>query len=293
MAEEKTEITKPTDFEVLNLAKQPCLVVMSGKDLARKYSIAVPEIIIGRSSDANIILKEHNISRRHARIVIDGERAVLEDLGSTNGTYVNSERITKCQLEDGDLISIGKTILKFSFQSDIDSAFHDEIYNTATHDEMTTLFNRKYFQNHIEAEFARVERYGRDVSLLFLDLDDFKQVNDQFGHQAGDQVLKLTGKTIKSCIRGNIDIPARFGGEEFAILLPETNPKYALKIAEKIRKKIEDLEVDFQGKKIRITVSIGLSGMRTGIASVEDWIREADQNLYEAKRKGKNRTEIS
>lgn len=291
MSEEKTEITKPTDFELLNLSKQPCLIVMSGKDLARKHPLNLPEVIIGRSADANITVKEHNVSRRHAKITFKGDKAHIEDLGSTNGTFVNSERITSVDLEDGDLISIGKTILKLSFQSDIDSAFHDEIYNSATNDELTTLFNRKYFQKHIEAEFARVERYGRDVSLLILDLDNFKQINDQHGHPAGDLVLKACGRTIKSCIRHNVDVPARYGGEEFAILLPETGAKFALKIAEKIRKKIEEMRLDCDGKTLQITVSIGVSSNRTETTSVDALIRDADEKLYMAKRKGKNRVE--
>lgn len=292
MSEEKTEITKPTDFELLNLSKQPCLIVMSGKDLARKFPISLPEVIIGRSADAQITVKEHNVSRRHAKILVQGDKVCLEDLGSTNGTFVNSERISgTVNLEDGDLISIGKTILKFSFQSDIDSAFHEEIYNSATADELTQLFNRKYFQKHIEAEFARVERYGRDVSLLILDLDNFKKINDTYGHPAGDMVLKATGKTIKGCIRNNVDVPARYGGEEFAVLLPETGSKFALKIAEKIRRKIEEMALTFDGKSIPVTASIGVSSNRTETTSVDALIRDADEKLYLAKRKGKNRVE--
>ena len=293
MTEEKTEITKPSNFELLDLKKKPCLIVMSGKDLARKYTISTSEVIIGRSSDANIVIKEHNISRRHAKIIVKGNKVIIEDLGSTNGTFVNSEKIKSKVLKDADLISVGKTILKFSFQSDIDSAFHDEIYNSATNDELTTLFNRKYLQKHIESEFARAERYGRDLSLLMLDIDDFKLVNDKYGHPAGDYVLKSVGKTIKGCVRHNVDIPARYGGEEFAVLLPETGANFALKIAEKIRQKISELQLVYEGTSIDVSVSIGISSNNAATNSIEDLIRRADEKLYVAKRNGKNRVEGS
>lgn len=291
MAEEKTEITKPTDVDLLNLAKKPFLIVMSGNDIGKKYPVSQAEIIIGRSMDAQIVVKENNVSRRHSRLTFKNGKAMVEDLGSTNGTFVNSEKITQCELGDGDLISVGKTILKFSYQSDIDVALHDEIYDSATVDELTRLYNRKYFQKHIESEFARGERYGREVSLIILDLDFFKKMNDTNGHQAGDLVLKSVGKAVKDSIRSNVDVPARFGGEEFAVLLPETSFNFALKIAEKIRAKIESLRMEFQGKTLTITASLGVASNRPEITSVDQLIRVADEKLYEAKRNGKNRVE--
>src|SRR5262249_60428477 len=159
-------------------------------------------------------------SPRHAKIVNTGKAIMLGDLGSTNGTYVNDELIEEVVLRDGDLIKIGRTIFKFLSGSNIENAYHEEIYRLTTIDGLTQIFNKRYFLETLEREISRASRYHRELSLILFDIDHFKQVNDTFGHLAGDSVLKQMAAVLKQNIRSE-GIIARYGAEEMAVILPE------------------------------------------------------------------------
>lgn len=143
----------------------------------------------------------------------------------------------------------------------------------------------------MDAEFARVQRYGGQISLLVCDLDGFKGINDRFGHPAGDKVLSEIGQILRGCIRGKIDVVGRYGGEELVVLLPETGLRGALRAGEKIRAAVEALDVVYQDKRLKCTISIGVSTGDTSIRSSEELLRMADEKLYAAKANGKNRVE--
>lgn len=279
--------TKLTAFEALKLNKSPYLIIMAGDDIAHRYALDQPQFIIGRIPGSDIILNDRKVSRRHARLLVTNT-VDIEDLQSTNGTYVNNEQISKARLLDGDLITIGKTVLKFSYHSQVDDAFHDEMSESARNDALTGLVNRRYFTKHLESECARIHRYGGTVSLLIGDLDGFKSINDRFGHQVGDLALRVVGEAIQSCIRQNIDVAGRYGGEEFAILLPDTDPQAALVVAEKIRTAIASLDVSYEDGALPVTMSIGVASTGPQINSPNELLRHADHNLYQAKRAGKN-----
>jgi diguanylate cyclase (GGDEF)-like protein len=292
MSEEETaKVTSRIALEALQF-DQPCLMVVSGFDLGRRYPLDYAEILIGRQVAADVYLKENNVSRNHARIIKENYSFFIEDLESKNSTFVNGVRVVNRQLlKDGDLIIIGKVILKFSVQSKVDKLFYDEIYSSK-YDELTGLVGRKFFQKHLTLEFARARRYGHSLSLLIMDVDDFKKVNDQHGHHVGDMVLNFIGQTIAHSVRKDVDVPARYGGEEFAVLLPEVSLYAAQNVAQKIRSRIEKSFMTYNEYLLQVTLSIGVSSNREGIFNSEELVRKADSKLYSVKHSGKNRVEI-
>lgn len=158
------------------------------------------------------------------------------------------------------------------------------------HDELTGIFNRRMFNEMYLREWRRSARYNQRVSILMLDIDHFKSVNDTYGHQAGDELLKITAKKIDEVGRRAGDIAARFGGEEFVLLLHDIAELNAFKIAESIRENIAGSYLEYRGKTIKITVSIGIASMVPDlIVDREKLVWMADQALYLAKRTGRNR----
>jgi diguanylate cyclase (GGDEF)-like protein len=170
-------------------------------------------------------------------------------------------------------------------QSDQNAA---DLEKLATTDGMTSLINRRHFDALARAEWARFQRYGRPLSLMLLDIDKFKSINDRFGHDAGDLVLKAVAEICKTTKR-QTDVAARFGGEEFVLLLPETDEAAAEIAAERLRRAIQDHPHVLPGETLQVTASIGLAGATLGMAAFEVMLKRADQALYEAKHTGRNR----
>jgi diguanylate cyclase (GGDEF)-like protein len=164
-------------------------------------------------------------------------------------------------------------------------------------DALTGAYNRRYFMRHFGRELKRLQRFGGDVSLLLLDVDHFKLVNDTFGHVAGDIVLKRLTREIAGCLRRSTDWCARIGGEEFVLVLEGTNLMGARRCAEKVREAIANAFIDTAGGVVRITVSIGISGTEgmadRGAATVQLLLEHADANLYKSKAGGRNRVSFS
>ena len=183
---------------------------------------------------------------------------------------------------------IHNTMEKFRMKSEIKQAM-EKMAELSTKDELTDLYNRRYFMESAEREVSGTARYGQDLSLLMLDLDFFKQVNDTHGHPAGDAVLQQTARLLKKSIR-QYDVACRYGGEEFAVIMPNTRLTDAQIFCERLRKKIENSTVRYNSKKIRFTVSIGLAQFLPEIdKSITDLIKRTDDGLYAAKQQGRNR----
>lgn len=279
-----TEISKISDRPV---AKEACLVVIYGHDLGRKYNLNRPQIIIGRSSLADIQIDQESVSRNHCKILTGGAAVQLHDMGSTNGTYVNDQIIDDCALRDGDLIKVGRCIFKFLSGTNIENAYHEEIYRLTTIDGLTQIFNKRYFQETLEREIGRAHRYHRNLSLIVFDIDRFKTINDTYGHLAGDYVLKHLATVVRSRIRRE-DILARYGGEEFAIVLPEIDHRNAMQFGEKVRSIADRTRFTFEGADIPLTVSVGVASLDTEVGDAVELVRKADENLYAAKANGRN-----
>ncbi len=298
MVRNKTVVTVISKVAERPAAKDACLVVIYGLELGKKFSLETPSIIIGRSSKADIQIDQESVSRNHAKIVNTGKQILIRDLGSTNGTYVNDELIDEHVLQDRDFIKIGRTIFKFLTGGNVEAAYHEEIYRLTTDDGLTQIKNRRYLMEALEAELRRAQRYGRDVSLIMFDIDHFKRINDTYGHLAGDYVLKHLATVIKQRIRRE-DLFARFGGEEFSILLPEIGNANAMIFAEKIRALIERTEFKFEDSEIPVRISIGVASLAKGKFGDEEeegrqiditgFMKHADERLYAAKNGGRNR----
>ena len=165
-----------------------------------------------------------------------------------------------------------------------------ELHNLARTDSLTGLYNRRYFYEIAEKEFSKSIRYNRPLSLLLFDIDLFKGINDTYGHLAGDQALIQLGKLLHKISR-EVDTAARYGGEEFVVLLPETTHSGAQIFAERLRRSVEELVVQYDNNSIRFTVSVGVAGLtdNQNAETFDDLILQADQALYKAKQKGRNR----
>jgi len=299
MGRDSTVITVISSPPSRGESKEACLVVINGLDLGKRYTIAQTSVLIGRSSKTDIRIDEDSISRHHALLINDGNRVILRDLDSTNGTYVNDVQIKERTLNDSDQIRVGRTIFKFLTGNNIENAYHEEIYKLTTTDCLTQVHNKRYFIEHLEREMSRSLRYKRSLALLMFDIDRFKWVNDTYGHLTGDFILKQLAGRIKDQIRRD-DIFARYGGEEFALLLPELGSRAATQLAEKIRKLVAADPFTFDQAVIPVTISIGvgdLSEYQERIARSSNphaepipdgLVKLADERLYKAKHNGRN-----
>ncbi|QDE97871.1 MULTISPECIES: GGDEF domain-containing protein [Myxococcus] len=281
-----TVISKISDRPV-NL--DAALVVIYGLDLGRKFDLTSEETLIGRSSKADIQIDQESVSRNHASITNSREGVRIRDLGSTNGTFINDELAEGVrELRNGDLVKIGRTIFKYIAGGNIEAAYHDEIYRLTTMDGLTQIYNRRYFDEQLDREISRSRRYERMLSLVLLDIDHFKAVNDKYGHLAGDSVLKQLASTVRTKIRRE-DVFARYGGEEFAILLPEVSLSGTRQLAEKVRRLVEKQRFEFDRQVIPVTVSVGLAVLEPHHRESGELVRDADEKLFDAKTSGRNR----
>ncbi|HLV23013.1 MAG TPA: GGDEF domain-containing protein [Polyangiaceae bacterium] len=269
-----------------------CLVVIYTKEpglLGKRFVLDKNPIRIGRGADNHIVLEGDSVSRRHAHIERRADAWHVVDDGSTNGTYVNEEQIPKeALLNNSDRIKVGPTILKFLSGADAEAKYHEEIYRMTIVDGLTQIHNKRYLYEALERELIRARRHDRDMSLLMFDIDYFKRINDQFGHLAGDFVLRELARIVQERIRRD-EVFARYGGEEFVILLPETSLDGAQALAENLRARVAEHPFTFQGERIPVTISVGGALLLGEDKTATDLIQRADAKLYEAKRGGRNR----
>ena len=289
-----TRRTKPRTVDTITepsrRAKgQAALVVIYGPDLGRRAALARTTFEIGRSSKCDLSIDQESVSRHHARITWTQGFHAIEDLGSTNGTFIGDTRVKgRLPLRHGDQVKVGRSILKYMTGDDLETNYHEEIYRLMTVDALTQTYNRRYFDEALEREYNRGQRYKRELSLIVFDIDHFKRINDEHGHVAGDQVLAQLAIAVKQRLRAQ-DILARIGGEEFAVLLPEVALVGARAVAEKIRRIVEGVGVPYADVTIHATVSCGVALLGEGVESPHALLAEADARLYEAKNGGRNR----
>ena len=267
--------------------QQALLLVLSGPRLGNRAVLNDSPLEIGRGSGCGLVLDADSVSRKHAKIepVEGGYR--LSDLGSTNGTYVNGLRLKDHVLRDGDRVQIGKALLKYLAGGNIESAYHEEVQRLMSYDALTGVHNKRHFEEQLRVTLAAAQT--GPVSLLVLDIDHFKKVNDTHGHMAGDAVLCATA----NCVRASVPVEylfARVGGEEFAVLCPNTALAQAKTCAERIRAAIAENLPTFEGKNLPVTASLGVAEFKAGSdEEPEALYGRADEKLYQAKDSGRNR----
>lgn len=266
-----------------------CIVVIYGVNIGHKYDLFEDTITIGRDPENTIVLPSESVSRKHARIERYQGCRFITDLNSTNGTYVNDQPVRpRGRLDNGAFIRVGDVILKYLMGGHIEAAYFEEIYRMMVTDGLTQVANKRALEDFLDKEVARARRYGRNLSVMMLDLDHFKEINDRYGHLTGDVVLKEFAALIKPRIRRE-EIFARYGGEEFVAVLPETDISGAKEFAEALRRMVESHVIAFEGQFIKVTVSIGIAQFDPTVhLTPEDLIKAADKNLYVAKNRGRN-----
>jgi two-component system, cell cycle response regulator len=288
--EEKTKVSQVSRIADKRLTTGiPCLVQIYGKDIGRKYPLDRVASTIGRGPDNTIVCDLDNVSRIHCKVTASALGTHIEDMKSTNGTFVNDEELVeRRKLRNGDLIKVGGSIFKYIDGDNIEQLYYEEIYRMAIIDGLTQVYNKRYFVEFLDREMARCQRYQRALTLIMFDLDHFKNVNENFGHLAGDFVLKKMAHIVQTNNIRKEECFARYGGEEFAIVLPDTPKTNGAMLAEKIRSAIESTTFEFEANVIPVTVSMGVTEMQKG-DTPEKFIERTDQKLYEGKRGGRNR----
>ena len=268
--------------------------VIYGKevDFGKHFNFSERAIVIGRDKSNQICLEDEKVSKSHCEININRnsefEQVIIKDLDSTNGTHVNGKFINREVLKPRDKIGIGDTVLQVSYNDEIEEEYHTKLFTFAATDALTGLYNRRYIFNELENQGKIARRNSRVYSLVLIDIDDFKRLNDTYGHLAGDDYLKRLSFVINRSLREQ-DICGRVGGEEFLIILPETHLEGALNMANRIREQIEKTEVHYRGCTIKTTISAGVSQFDLYISESRTLFELADMALQKAKKTGKNR----
>ncbi len=254
--------------------------------MGRRYELGKEEVSIGRADDCTICVNADQVSRRHALIQAVLGRYYIIDNRSTNGTFVNEQKVERAKLLDGDQIRVGKTVLKYT-ESPVEQRYFEHVFNLASMDALTGAFNKRYFDETFDKDVLRAQQGVSPLSLVLLDIDHFKKINDGHGHPAGDAVLKSVASAIASQLREG-DALYRVGGEEFALVLSATSCDQAVLAAEATRGLVAGMVTDFMGTRISATLSLGVAELLPDEQPAALYQR-ADEKLYAAKRGGRNR----
>lgn len=267
---------------------QACLVVIRGAELGARADLSEVDLVIGRAPGSGFRLDDPGVSRQHCRVWRDGGVWRLRDLGSTNKTFVNGAAVTETELHDGDRIGIGDTVFKFVRAGSVEERYHQQLYELASIDALTSLYNRRKFRELLEQTLMKAIETGDTLSLVFIDLDHFKHINDTHGHQTGDEVLRSVAAMVIAQL-GEGESAGRIGGEEFAALLPGKPLAAAVAWAERVRMAIAAARHQIEGADFSVTVSLGVAEWSPARPTSSELMRAADEQLYAAKAGGRNR----
>jgi two-component system, cell cycle response regulator len=274
------------------IASPTVLTILSGLNAGQVFTIERAETTVGRGKDAHVRIDDVGISRIHARILLSADgRHVLEDLRSTNGVFVNGQPIERVFLAHGDRIQMGPTlVLRYAHIDADEAALAHQLYETSTRDPLTGAYNRRYLTERLTAEVAYAHRHQTRLSLVFVDLDHFKRVNDEHSHLAGDAVLRAVCAKVQGQTRTE-DVLARYGGEEFVVLVRGIEHKNVVVFAERLRRSVELLATPWKPQPLRVTVSLGVASLDEceAKAPADALIVLADERLYRSKAEGRNR----
>jgi two-component system, cell cycle response regulator len=268
------------------------LTVVSGPSTGRAYAIE-GDVVLGRGRDCTVRIDDPGASREHARVTVTGDhRYVLEDLGSLNGTYVDGRRIDRAELQSGDRINMGpNVVIAFAIVDVQAERIAHQLYESSVRDPLTRAHNRRYLVERLASEIAYANRHQTRLGLILFDLDLFKRVNDTQGHLAGDEVLREVSALVQRLIRAE-DVFARYGGEEFVVLVRGIEHANVGRFAERLRSKVEMLEIAGDRDVLHVTISAGyasLDQLPKEARTADDLLRTADERLYRSKQSGRNR----
>lgn len=267
------------------------LKVLEGPDILKFRTLdeGVP-IVVGREEGVDLQINDRTVSKRHVQITLEGDVVRVEDLGSTNGTRIRGIRLTgPAFLAIGERLDVGQVALRVELLP-LSTLRHlwRLLYRLedATNDPLTGLKTRRILDEELPAYVETAQTAGVALSILFLDIDHFKRINDTFGHAIGDDVLRTVARAVLDKIRES-DMAARYGGEELIVVLPGITGDRAVDIANRIRTVVGQLSWEPISTDLRVTVSIGVAQVQSG-EGLRAWLQRADKALYAAKQKGRN-----
>jgi two-component system, cell cycle response regulator len=271
--------------------KQAYLRVLTGPTPGQLFRVGDGGAL-GRGTNVTFHIPDSQISRRHAHLFVDGDEFTVKDLESTNGTFVNGERVVSHRVTDGDTIRLGHTTaLRLTLLSKVDGELQKQMFESALRDGLTKAYNKRFFETRLEEEVAYAVRQDARLALLMFDLDHFKRINDTYGHLAGDFVLAEIG-TLVSVTSRREDIFARIGGEEFAIIARGLTRAQGMEFGERLRHAIHAHAFQYEGRVLPVTASLGVACIPdSGASSAAALTGAADAALYRAKTSGRNRVE--
>lgn len=275
----------------------PAVVVLVGPVgyVGKQWLITKSDLTIGRSVEAELYISDASLSRSHARFEVVNNDVFILDLDSTNKTLVNGMALapmTKRKMINNDQIKTGNIIFKFLEKGNLESISNQQIFEKSSKDALTGAFSKGALLEKGPESVKRADVLAEPLSVITFDIDHFKKINDSFGHPGGDYVLKELGHLMQSKLVRSNDYFARFGGEEFVIILQATPLKTAQEVAERIRQTVEMHLFIFENKKIKVTISIGVS-TKVLKDSWEQMYNRADQALYQSKQSGRNRVTVA
>ena len=260
---------------------------LDSAEAGRRFFLDGEELIIGRSSDADIQVDRDSVSRRHARISRAADGWVVCDLQSTNGSYVNDMPIREHKLVSGDRVKIGNAVFRFLAGSAVEAQVQDEQYGVAVRDGLTQAMSRRAFVDLLERELLRAQRSGRALSLIAVDIDHCGKINDAHGHLTGDHIIKELARRIQKRM-DRTEALCRYEGTQFLLLVPECTAEKALERGEELRQAAAAETFNFEGDRIAVTVSVGVVA-RTGEGDPAQALRAVQEQLQRAKKQGRNR----
>ena len=287
-------------------AKSVGIYFISGKYVILKHKLSdnssMPERVKLKGTDSKLVtfLEKHYIMSSNA---LDSDPAASKIYKSSSFKFqlagflgMGNEKIGILVIEelendstDENDIQLFSILLNLSSLSIRNALLYQKVRRLANQDGLTKLFTKRYFENYMKVELARSRRHNKKFSLIMSDIDHFKNFNDEHGHQAGDYVLQQTAAIFQKTVRFT-DLVCRYGGEEFIIVLPETDLDGAYIVAEKIRKKVEESSYTFDGKKLNVRVSLGISTYPDHGKDITTLVKLCDNCLYHAKKTGRNKT---
>jgi diguanylate cyclase (GGDEF)-like protein len=283
----------PHEFRIPRRASndRATLTLLSGIDAGQSFTLNESSIVIGRDADCEIPVDDAAVSRHHARITRSSDGIfTIEDLDSRNGTFVQARPIKRATLVEGDRVHLGPHVaFRFATTDELEDTLRRRLYETSMRDALTGAYNRFAFGERFESEIAHARRSGSPLSLMILDIDHFKSVNDEFGHLIGDQVLCAVVSRLLHCVRAE-DVVARYGGDEIVILSRATDRASATLLAERLRNAVVQRDVATARGGAKVTISIGVGELaECARPTAVDLVALVDARMYAAKTRGRNR----
>jgi diguanylate cyclase (GGDEF)-like protein len=271
-------------------ANRPILVRLDGVLAGEVTVLERFPLSLGRDPSSDVVLDDKGVSRTHAIIRRTNSGFEVEDQRSKNGTYLSGARVGRCPIKDGNVLQFGNNAqFRFALVEERQEELLRQLFNASTRDALTGAYNRRYFESRLTSELAFARRHSTELSLLVIDIDRFKAINDGYGHPTGDVVLRRVSTQLQQQMRTE-DVFSRIGGEEFAVLLRGTNLDRAALFAERLRTAVESNHVNLDQISIRVTISAGCAARsEVDLSDGRSLISLADARLYAAKQAGRNR----